>query len=76
MMVSAVQTVLRLTNSGNNLRASPGADSSARDSGMGSNSHGSDIDSNGLHNNKPKLVPEQNRQHRTGQQTAAEEDFS
>ncbi len=75
-MVSAVRPVLRLTNSGNNLRASPGADSSARDSDIGSNALGRNIDSNGLRNNKPKLVPEQNRQHRTVQQTLAEVDFS
>jgi hypothetical protein len=54
----------------------PGADSSAPYSNIGSSAHGCNRGSSGLGNNKPKLAPEENRQHRARQQTLAEEGFS
>jgi hypothetical protein len=70
------------TNSDNTLHAHShrqprsGADSSARDSDIGSNALDNYIGNTVHGNNKPKLAPEQNRQHRAPQQTLAEEDFS
>lgn len=63
-MMNGKRSANRLTNSGNNLRArgrrqpSPGADSSSRDSGMGSNALDRNIGSIGHGNNKPKLALE------------------